>query len=485
MSTYDFSSGFQAKILAYLWRDATFYTMYSDVLKPQYFESEIHIDLARIITDYYRKYETSPSKMALIEEVKTLCSRSELKKEKIESYLEQVQEMSEMTFNDGEYIKDKVVEFGQRQAMIEAIFASVDDIKAGKDFERVKTRIQEASQVGVGIDDLGTSYWENIEERLERTWGATETEKIPTGIGFLDNIMSGGLGRGELGIVIAPPGSGKTLTLVNFGAHATFNGKNVVHYSFEMSEDMITKRYDMRLAEKTAEFLSNKDNRKKAGKSLEAFKAMKRHGHLIVKDYPTRTCTPTMIKAHLTKLKMSMGFTPDLIILDYPDIMKPGRQYHERRNELEMLYEDIRAIGAQFNCAVWGASQTNRGALAKEVVTIADLAESFGKAAVADFMIALSQTKKEKRNNQVRYYVAKHRSGQDGGTVCCDIHYDRMKIEHNEEFQASFELEEDGEDFEDGPKSKTVERKVDRGKGKGFESEISNAVLRLVKEGEK
>jgi hypothetical protein len=192
-----------------------------------------------------------------------------------------------------------------------------------------------------------------------------------------------------------------------------------------------------------------------------------------------------MIKSHLTKLRIARGFKPDLIILDYPDIMKPSRDYSEKRTELELLYEEIRGMAQEFNCAVWVASQTNRGALSKKVVTIADLAESFGKAATSDFMLALSQTKQEKRDGEVRYYVAKHRNGQSDETIHCDIDYTTMKVTSNAERETSFDIEED-EDDEETRKAKWKERKdrVDKQKQKSkddAEDSVANEILGKVK----
>ncbi|MNW28279.1 replicative DNA helicase [compost metagenome] len=483
-SAYDFSETFQEKILALLWRDSTFFTLYEEVIKPQYFEMDIHIDLARIIVQFYNKYNLSPSLEAMMEEIRVLCGSSKVKKEKLKDYLKCVETTMNMNLDDMEYVRDKVVQFGQKQALTEAILGSVEDVQKGTNFDRVKQRIDEASQVGQNIGELGTFYFHNLAERIPTYYSRRDEEKIPTGIDLLDVAMHGGLGRGELGIVIAPPGTGKTLSLINFGHAAILKGLNVAHYSFEMHENLVTARYDMRFVEKDFSYI--KENTSKVVASLTALSKMKR-GELVVKSFPTRTATISMIKSHLTKLKIAKGFIPDLIILDYPDIMKPSREYGEKRTELELMYEEIRALGQEFNCAVWGASQTNRGALSKKVVTIADLAESFGKAAVADFMIAISQTKEEKRNGEVRYYIAKHRNGQSDQTVHCDIWYETMKIQSNAERETSFDLEDDNDDEEDR-KAKWAKKKkqMDEQRSKSAdeaENDVSNAILNKMKGG--
>lgn len=473
---YEFSPTFQEKILALIWREPSFFIIYKDCVKPQYFESDVHIDLARIITDYYEKYEKSPTLEAVLEEVRVLCSSSKVKKEKFKEYLQCVDNLVNMDLSDAEYIKDKVIAFGRKQALTEAILKSVDDLKSAKDFSVIENRIKEANMVGQNIGNFGTFYFETIDERME-AYRLQEIEKIPTGIDLLDKVMGGGIGRGELAVVIAPPGTGKTLSLINIGAAAILRGKNVVHFSLEMSETRVAQRYDMRFTEKTYNYI--KENKESVAKALKRLASAKR-GHLVIKEYPTRTCSVSMIRSYLTHLRIAKGITPDLIIIDYPDLMKPTRSYGEKRHELELLYEEVRGIGQEFNCGMWGASQANRSSLAKKTVTIADIAESFGKAAVSDFMIALSQTKEEKRNGEVRYYIAKHRNGTSGETIHCDIFYEKMKVQSNFEKGIVFDLDEDDEEEDKETRRKKMIEAIKKKREKQERSEDN--VIAEIKE---
>lgn len=477
---YDFGEGFQIKILALIIRDPTFFTIYRDVVKPQYFESEIHVDIARIVCDFYDQFQTSPTKESLIEEVNKLCNTTKVKKNKRDQYVETVEKLYEVDLSDAAYVKDRAVEFGRRQAMIKAIFEAADDLKNKVDFEKIKKRIEDAGLVGLGVGDFGLDYFENIPKRIEETWGAPPTERVPTGIEFLDEIMEGGLARKELGIVIAPPGTGKSLTLTNLGAYAVLRGFNVFHFTFEMSSSLVAKRYDMRVTGKTTEYLSKKKNWQKVIEALNMFNKLENRGQLYIKEYPTRTCTPDMIRSYLTKIIMTKNIRPDLIILDYPDIMKPSRGYAERRHELEVLYEDIRAIASEFNCAIWGASQANRGSLSKKTVTIADLAESFAKAAVCDFAIAISQTREEKSQGRLRYFVAKHRTGRDNETVCCKVDYPKMTVKFDPEFQEEFQAQE-SEYFDDsGEATKKKRKKKTEKQERNGEDSVMQAVMEHV-----
>ncbi|MNI30616.1 replicative DNA helicase [compost metagenome] len=197
-------------------------------------------------------------------------------------------------------------------------------------------------------------------------------------------------------------------------------GYNVVHYTLEMPEKQVARRYDNRMMKKDFQYL--KDN---SSKVLAAIKSIHKihKGKLVIKKYRTSEATVDTIRSHLTRLKMEKGFVPDVIIVDYADLLSPRRTYSDKRFELESIYLDLRDLGSEFGCAVWTASQANRGALEKKVITLGDLAEAFNKANIADFMVALCQTTEEKEDGIMRWHVAKHRDGEANITLDGDIEY--------------------------------------------------------------
>ena len=109
------------------------------------------------------------------------------------------------------------------------------------------------------------------------------------------------------------------------------------------------------------------------------------------------------------------GFEPDMIIVDYADLIKPGgNSKEEKRHQLEALYEELRGISQEVKCPIWTASQTNRSGLSAEVITMESISEAFNKCFVADFIFSVSRTVSDKETNTGRIYVAKNRNGPDG-----------------------------------------------------------------------
>lgn len=442
---YKYTAQVQLKILALLWRDEQSYNIYRETIKPKYFSKSIHIDLCRIIFDYRERYGCSPTLDALVEEVTTMCGKTKAKQKLENDYLEVIDVMSRMEFHDLDYIKDKILSFGKRQALVDAVLESAEILEKQPDTQYIKiqTLVKDAMMVGEDINDLGVDIFDNIEDRfLSYTEDEDVIERIPTGMEMLDKCLGGGVGRTELCVVIAPPGKGKTTMLISMAAQAVEEGYNVLHVSLENNESQILRNYDLRFLKKNMEYIiGNVD------KSIAAMFNIKkyRRGSLRVKKYPTKCATVNTIRSLLDQLKVVEGFVPDVLVVDYGMIMKPDRNYQDKRSGIEEIYESLRALADEYNCAVYTAAQGNRGSLSKKIVTTADLSECFAIANTADICIALCQTMKEKSQGVMRGFLAKNRDNPDGMVLKGKILYDIKKIEFNEivEVQDQDEGEDD------------------------------------------
>ena len=115
-----------------------------------------------------------------------------------------------------------------------------------------------------------------------------------------------------------------------------------------------------------------------------------------------------------------------MIIVDYADLLRPMVIRKEKRNELESIYEELRAISTEYNCPIWTASQTNRSGLNAEVITMEQISEAFNKCFVADFIFSVSRTIEDKQNNKGKIFIAKNRNGPDG--MVYDIFMDTSNV---------------------------------------------------------
>jgi len=218
--------------------------------------------------------------------------------------------------------------------------------------------------------------------------------------------------------VLAPTGAGKSMVLVHLGTQALKLGKTVIHYTLELADSVVASRYDSCITGiELSDLYSFKEQIFETVKNLE--------GKLIVKEYPTKSASTNTIKMHLEKLKMR-GIVPELIIVDYGDLLKPISIQREKRQDLETIYEELRGIAQENNCPLWTASQTNRSGLNAEVITMESISEAFNKCFVADFIFSVSRTIEDKTTNSGRIFVAKNRNGPDG--IVFPIHMDTSSV---------------------------------------------------------
>ena len=195
--------------------------------------------------------------------------------------------------------------------------------------------------------------------------------------------------------------------LVAMGANAMRAGKNVLHYTLELTETAVGIRYDSNLCGiPSNDVQDNKDLVKKVYEDKDL-------GRLVIKEYPTGSASVVTIRNHIEKLSLK-GFRPHLIIIDYADIMKSTRSYDSLRHELKLVYEELRNLAMELEIPVWTASQANRDSAQSDIVGLENMSEAYGKAMVADVVISISRKAAEKSTGVGRLFIAKNRAGRDG-----------------------------------------------------------------------
>lgn len=408
----DFNVAFQQHALAVLLRTPNAVRRFRTVVRPEFFSTEEHRVVARTLVEQVDSYKTVPT-----EETLRYAVLKAVPEEKQSQADHMVTRLFKDAVHDGERVLDLLVEFGRTQALVNAILESADDINAGK-VDRIRGRVDDALLVGTDLTNLGLRYAD--ESRLSWYTNPPLDSVIPTGLVHVDAAQNGGLGRGELGVILAPPKRGKTTTLINigYGALRDLDHLNVVHFSLEMKRDKICRRYDDRLMGARVARRSTDPEwyvnalRDRMGKFI--------HGNLFVFHYPTRTASIDTLRGNLVTLA-AQGYHPDVILVDYGAIMKPTRRLGEMRHEVAGIFEELRAMADEFDAVVWSASQANRAATEKELVTMGDFAECFEIAGIADAIWAFCQTPDERIDGVCRLFGTALRDAPDAMTVTCSI----------------------------------------------------------------
>ena len=404
---YSHEYDFRKKIIALL-LDAKWLNIYgSHLIKPEYFDTDHEQVVVEAILAYHDVYRKPPSDsadiLALIDDDDCYEEAGEL-----------VQELLEREW-DLDLSADKVIGFAKEQAMKLAILDSVDDITNGN-IEIAVAKVTEASKVGDILSIPGIDIVMDVDRWLYDLWA----HRVRTGWLQVDQVLDGGLSGGietaELGVIMAPPNQGKSMGLVNLGYSAASigSGLNVIHFTHELSAPVVSKRYAARMVFRFVHSADDKDAYKE--EFLDAARKLMPGKIRVIGG--SRKMRLTEMSSHVDRL-VAEGFKPGLIIDDYGDLIIPEHSRSQKRFELSDIYTDMRAMAGHYGVPIWTATQSTRGSLNKEVITMADIAEDIGKAAIADVIIALCQTHEEYTMERARLYMAKVRDGEKQAMIDC------------------------------------------------------------------
>jgi len=393
-----YGKDFQEMLCQLILIDRPFADQMFEVLDINFLELRYLQEFVRLIEKYREKYSVHPTEKIMTSVLRTeIKELNDLTQQQLRNFFARI---SKTEVPESEYVRQTSLDFCRKQKLKEAMLRSVKLLK-NSSFDEIAKVINDALKLG-SDSDFGHDYIKDFEQRFI----FKSRNPVKTGWDEIDNIMQQGLGKGELGVVIAPTGAGKSMALVHLGSQALVAGKNVVYYTLELSDTVVGSRFDSCITKVPLTDL-------KIFKEGIYEKIQNLKGKLIVKEYPTKSASVNTIKNHIEKLK-NRDFKPDIIIVDYADLLRPVLTLKEKRHELETIYEQLRSLAQENKCCVWTASQTNRSGLNAEVITMESISEAFNKCFVADFIFSISRTAEDKLNNEGRIFIAKNRNGVDG-----------------------------------------------------------------------
>ena len=398
-----FGTSFQSKIIASLLSDKKFIQTISDILNPSMFDSDSNKWLVKMIKDYFYEYKKQPTLEVIKYKIEELDN--DVLKSGVVEKLRDTWKNVEST--DLEFVQKQTLDFCKNQTLKTAILESVDLLE-NKDYDGIKSIIDEAMKAGT-TKDLGHDYIPSFDARLEEATRKT----VNTPWDVITDIMDGGLGAGELGVIVAPAGIGKSWTLQALGAGVLKENKTIVHYTLELNENYVGLRYDSIFSGVTTANI--KYHKEEVKKKIDRLK-----GKLLIKYFPTKSATVQTIGAHLKQIELN-GNKPDMVLVDYADILMPTGNFREKRHALGNIYEDLRGLAGELEIPIWTASQANRSALEEDVIGADKVAEDYSKVMTADFVMSMSRKVEDKIANTGRFHVIKNRFGIDGITYPATI----------------------------------------------------------------
>ena len=399
----------QKLYISYLLRDTETFVRCMNILKPEYFNQELR-NAVKFIVEYTEKYKNMPNK-ALID--------AETKQNYSSDVIDNATEKEIIDLK--EWFLDDFERFCKKQALTKEILNAASAIENGE-YEGIDTRIKEALLISLN-KELGTDYFDDPKARLSSL--LNNNNMTSTGWKTIDDKLYGGMNRGEITIFAGNSGMGKSLFLQNITINWALQKKNVVYFTFELSEVLTSMRLDAMMAGMgTRDVVKNMDT---------VHHIIKRRqescGHIQLK-YMSPGANANDLRAYLKEYQIQTGKIPDAVAIDYLDLMHPC---NKKINPSDMFIKDkyvteeLRGMAAELGILCATASQLNRGAVDEQVHQINDIAGGLSKVNTADNVMTIYTSPPMRERGEYRVQFIKTRSSSGVGSSVT-LKFDQLSL---------------------------------------------------------
>lgn len=412
-------SEFQYRLLKQVLVDRKFAETILNILNPNYFTVE---NLRFVAAEIKNSYDTIGS----IPDIGSLKIRihekfkGDINKFALEIKLDTLSKVAEADANDPDYIKDLALKFCKQQELAKAIAEIQTILDRGyvDDYDKASDIIRQALEVGQDTED-DTSVFDDIESVLADDF----REPIPTGIHLLDEYLNGGLAKGELGIILAALGVGKTTMITKLANTAYNEGKTVIQIFFEDQPKVIKRKHiSCWTGIELNELGKHIDEVKEVVKTRE-----ENGGTLILKKFQSDTTTIPKIKKYIKK-KISQGIRPDMILLDYIDCVQPSKRFDDNNVAEGNIMREFESMIYELDVVGWVATQGNRSSIKSEIVDSDQMGGSIKKAQIGHLILSIAKSLEQKESGRANVAIIKSRFGRDGVTFM-DALFDNKTIQ--------------------------------------------------------
>lgn len=416
---------FELNIISKMLSDGEFFRKAIRIARPAYFTLPSMKWAFIVMKNYYNKYHKVPTLDVIVMEFDKLDENLRVVYQKEFGELPNETEVAEYSLDQlRDFIKTREI----TKAISEAI-THIDRHEINKASKILATSLIDASDKDWIVDDWA-SNWELRKMYYDKT--SNPENVLPVNIYNakynLDKCLSGGIRRGELAAVLAPTKRGKSIFLVHIGNTALLEGWDVLHITLETRKELILRRYDAKFLNKSSLRLKTLDFDEKEldvmDKMIKEFDDLNQR--LKVAEVPPKKCDVNTIFDIVYTLEQTDNFTPDVIIVDYGDIMVPSRKFSDKRFEQEDIFWDLKYLAGNLNTVVWTATQAKALSAGKKKLSAEDFSESYGKMRVLDALFSMNQTEEEGTVNVMRIGLPVYRDGPSGFEVTVYADLDLM-----------------------------------------------------------
>jgi replicative DNA helicase len=393
---------YQYKLMLQILTDRKFGNSIIDIVDPNYFEDQYLRVIAATIKEAKASDDIIPDVGSL--EVRLL---QDIKDDVVRKFtLRELRKVQEASLDDTLKTQDIAMRFCKQQELKKSMLVINKIIEKGnlEDYEECEKILRKALEHGDSKDD-GINVFDNIKEVLAEDF----RKPIPTGIKGLDEIMDGGLSKGELAVILAPFGVGKTTMITKIANTAMVRGYKVLQIFFEDTIKVIQRKH---LSCWSKIDLNNLSLHKEEIMSI-AEEMENTGGQLKLKKFSGDGTTIPVIKQYIRRL-IASGFKPDIVLLDYIDVVEPSKNYTDVNVGEGSVMRQFEAMLAELDMAGWTAVQGNRSSISADVVEANQMGGSIKKGQIGHFIVSIAKNLDQRDKGTATMAILKSRFGKDG-----------------------------------------------------------------------
>jgi len=396
-------NSFQLQLLNNIIVDKDFANSIVDVLDPKYFDNQYFKLMMQMVKEYYQKYEHAPNFATLEQLTKSEISSPMAQK----MVLDTISEVKEAPIEGSTFVQEKSLKFCKQQELQKVMSKAQKIIDKGdfESYDHLEEMVREALQVGE-VDTGTADVFSNLDIVLDDDY----RHPIPIGVPGIDNLLKGGLAKGEIGVILAPTGVGKTTFLTKIANNGFNLGYNVLQVFFEDNPKIIQRKHFTLWTGIAPDNLSN--HKDEVMTRVKEIKETTKNS-LILKKLPSDTLTMNQIKNQIRKM-IAEGNKIDMIVLDYIDCITPDKNLGDEWKSEGSVMRAFEAMCHELDIVGWTATQGNRSSISSEVVTTDQMGGSIKKAQVGHVIISVAKSLTQKEMNLATIAITKSRIGKDG-----------------------------------------------------------------------
>ena len=396
-------SNFQLQLLNQIIVDKEFGRSIIQVLDTNYFDNKYFKLIVQMVKEYFVKYDHVPT-FETLEQI----TKSEIQQElAIKIILDTLKKVKDVPIEGSLFVQEKAMKFCKQQELQKAISKAQKVIDGGEfeNYDQLEELVREALQIGTREDGM-LDVFSNLDDVLNEDF----RHPIPMGIPGIDRLLKGGLAKGEIGVILAPTGVGKSTFLTKIANHSFNLGYNVLQIFFEDNPKIIQRKHITCWTRIHPDDMSNKKEEVLV-KVREIEEKM--DNRLILEKLPSDTMTMSQIK-NLIRKKMADGIRVDMVLLDYIDCVVPEKNLGDEWKSEGSVMRGFEAMCHEMNLVGWTATQGNRSSISSEVVTTDQMGGSIKKAQVGHVIISVAKSLQQKEMKLATIAITKSRIGDDG-----------------------------------------------------------------------